>query len=63
MHLQASRPKTEWKKWLLFPKAMTPEVLWIVVSKTHFGFVSDIRFALTVPLAVSLPWARRRSRS
>jgi copper resistance protein D len=36
-------------------EALSGEVLWIVVSKTHFGMVSDLRLALAGLLAVFLP--------
>jgi putative copper resistance protein D len=43
-------------------EALTTDVLWIVVSKTHFGMVSDFRLALAVLLAVSLPLVARWTR-
>jgi putative copper resistance protein D len=43
---------------LPFSEAIAPDVLWIVVSKTHFGIVSGIRLALAVFLAASLSLGR-----
>jgi putative copper resistance protein D len=42
---------------LPFGEAIAPDVLWIVVSKTHFGIVSGVRLALAVFLAASLSLA------
>jgi copper resistance protein D len=39
---------------LPFSEAIAPDVLWILVSMTHFGIVSDIRLALAALLAASL---------
>src|SRR5436190_15817184 len=39
---------------LPFSEAIPPDVLWILVSMTHFGIVSDIRLALAALLAASL---------
>jgi copper resistance protein D len=38
-------------------QAMAPEVLWTVLSNTHFGIVSDIRLALAALLATALAYS------
>jgi putative copper resistance protein D len=43
---------------LPFADAMTPDVLLTVVNETQFGFVSEIRFALAVLMAVCLAYDR-----
>ena len=42
-------------------EAMSVDVLWVVLSKTQFGIVSDIRLILTILLAIALALPYTRS--
>src|SRR5262249_4695376 len=41
-------------------EGMSPDVLWVVLSKTQFGIVSDIRLTLAILLAIALALAHTR---
>jgi copper resistance protein D len=42
-------------------EAMSGDVLWVVLSKTQFGIVSDIRLTLAILLAIALALPHKRS--